>query len=223
MISMDEMAEAARLLLDAEAETAKAEQALKDKKEAERKLREETVPGMFAELGIEKLVLNDGSVFSCTQEVYCAIPAERREEAYAWCEKNGFGGLIKTEVQIPFGKGQLEQAFELIDKLVSELGVDNAVIERSIHPQTLKAFLKERIGAEQESAAIEAEADEAEGVDASVRIADMGEELPVVEKIDLELFGARPVMVAKVKSSKKKGPHPAARGQVGGGQVHHVS
>jgi len=221
MISMDEMAEAARLLLKAEEETAAAEQALKDKKESERKLREETIPGMFAELGIEKLTLSDGSTFSCKQEVYCAIPADRREEAYAWCERNGFGGIIKTEVKVPFGKGELERAMELVDKLVSELGVDNAIIDRSIHAQTLKAFLKERIMAEQESV-VAAEGDDYDPTVEAVVLdaADEEHAPPKIEKLDLDLFGARPVMTATVKAPPKKKSYARAQVVAGRGQVH---
>ena len=218
-ITMTDMAEAARLLLQAEEDTAAAEQALKDKKEAERKLREETIPGMFAELGVEKLVLSDGSTFTCKQEVYASIPADRREEAYAWCERNGFGGIIKTEVVVPFGKGELEKAQELMDNLISELGIDNAVIDRSIHAQTLKAFLKERILAEQESEAAEEEGEPGQ-LPAEVPGDEEGEDAPVViEKLDLDLFGARPVMTAAVKAPPKKKSYSRAVSS-GGGKVH---
>lgn len=218
MITLDEMTAAARLLLDAEEATAKADEELKARKETERKLREETIPGMFAELGVEKLTLSDGSTFSCTQEVYAAIPAPRREEAYSWLEENGFGGLIKTNVEIPFGKGELELARELLDRLATELGVTNGTILREVHPQTLKAFLKERLAAEAESA-IEEEGEFSEG---EVAAADPDQGAPAVAKIDLELFGARPVMTAKVKSpAKKKGYARAV--SAGGGQVREAS
>lgn len=212
MITLDEMTAAARLLLEAEEATAKADEELKAKKETERKLREETIPSMFAELGVEKLTLSDGSTFSCTQEVYAAIPAPRREEAYSWLEENGFGGLIKTNVEIPFGKGELELARELLDKLATELGVTNGTILREVHPQTLKAFLKERLAAEAESA-IEEEGEFSEDQDLVA---------PAVAKLDLELFGARPVMTAKVKApAKKKGYARAV--SAGGGQVREAS
>ena len=222
-ITMSEMAEAARKLLEAEAATAAAEEELKAKKEEERKLREETIPSMFAELGIEQLKLADGSTFSCKQEVYCAIPAGRREEAYAWCERNGFGGIIKTEVKVPFGKGELEKAIDLLDRLATELGVDNGTIERSIHPQTLKAFLKERILAEQEAEAAEENADMEEPRDLEDRLAaalDADDAPVVVEKLDLDLFGARPVMTATVKAPPKKKSYARAEPVAGRGQVH---
>jgi len=221
-ITLDQMAQAARDLVAAEEATAAAELALKEVKEKERQLREETVPGMFAELGVDKLVLKDGSVFSCTQEVYASIPAARKEEAFKWLEEHDFGGLIKTEVQVAFGKGEIEQARALLDELAT-LGIENGVIDRSIHPQTLKAFLKEQLAAQAERVDMESDA----WVDAEDDATDLEERLEAAldDRIDLELFGARPVMTAKVKVPKAKkeaaGPYERgpARSYPGAGQV----
>lgn len=183
MISMDEMADAARELLGAESATAAAEAALAEAKAREARLREEVIPAMFAELGIEKLVLSDGSTFSCAQEVYASIPAARREEAYTWLEEHDFDGIIRTEVQVPFGRGELDKAQALLDELAT-LGITNGTIDRTIHPQTLKAFLKEQLGKQ-------LDADSEDGAAS-------------VPRLDLDLFGARPVMQAKVKAPPKK-------------------
>lgn len=190
MITMEQMVEAANQLLAAETATAEAEAALKTAKEKERQLREEVVPGMFDELGIKKLTLEDGSIFSVKDDVYAAPPADRKSEMYAWLAEHDFDGIIKTEVSVAFGKGEIDKARELVDDLVG-LGVDHAVINQSIHHQTLTAFLRERL-------------------------ADMDENAP---KVDLDLFGARPVSVATVKAPPKS-RIPKARPQPGGGQVH---
>lgn len=171
------LADAARQLQAAEADVAAAELALKGAKEDERKLREETIPGMFAELGIQQLKLEDGSTFAVKQEVYASIPEASRPAVFAWLTEHEFDGIIKTEVQVAFGKGELESAHELMDAL-AELGFTHGVLERSIHAQTLKAFLKERLNNPDDG------------------------HFP-----DLELFGARPAMVAKVTPP----PKPRAR------------
>ena len=202
MITMDQMVEAAEQLLAAESSTAKAEQALKEAKEAERILREETIPGMFSELGIEKMSLKDGSTFGVKQEVYASIPEHKKPEVFAWLTKYGFEGIIKTEVQVPFGKGEIERAKELLDAL-AELGITNGVLDRSIHPQTLKAFLREQLEAAAEAVDMEA----GDPVD----VVDADEEKPV---LDLELFGARAVMSATVKKPAAPRKKTAPRGQV---------
>lgn len=190
MITMEQMVDAANQLLAAEKATEEADAALKAAKEKERQLREEVVPGMFDELGIKKLTLEDGSIFSVKDDVYAAPPADRKSEMYAWLAEHDFDGIIKTEVAVAFGKGEIDKARELVDELVG-LGVDHAVINQSIHHQTLTAFLRERL-------------------------ADMDENAP---RVDLDLFGARPVSVATVKPPPK--PRiPKARPRPGGGQVH---
>lgn len=168
MISMNEMAALARALVDAEAGTAEAERALKDAKEHERLLREETLPSAMQELGVEKIALETGQVISLKQEVYASIPAAQKTAVFKWLDDRGFGGLIKTEVAVPFDKEHREAAVELYEKLVKAgLAPD---LTMNIHAQTLKAFIKEQLAT--------------------------GKEFP------LDLFGARAIFEATVKTPK---------------------
>jgi hypothetical protein len=141
---MNDMTAAAQALNDAEAKTEQAEQALKDAKEHERKLREEVIPAMFSELGLKTYGLDDGSTFSVTQEVYASIPKPRREEAYTWLDNNGWGALIKTEVACEFGKGQMEAAKKLYIAL-QDMGLSSTTLDRTVHPMTLKAWIREQL------------------------------------------------------------------------------
>lgn len=143
MISLNEMSALARALLDAESKTKDAEQALKDAKERERLIREETIPSAMQELGLESLVLDTGQKLKVQQEVYASIPAANKQAAYRWLNDNGFGGLIKVEVDASFGKGDQEAALELYNELQSR-GLQ-ASFGEGVHAQTLKAFLKEQI------------------------------------------------------------------------------
>lgn len=181
-ITVNELTDAAQQLLRAESETESAEAALKAAKERERVLREETLPNMMQELGVEKIVLTDGNELTCKQEVYASISADRKEPAFNWLETNGYGGLIKTTVSLDFARNELEKAQELIDEL-AELGYTNVLLDRNINPQTLKAFLRERL-AEPKTEFTEEE--KADGM----------------SPLSLELFGARAVMTAKLKLKK---------------------
>lgn len=183
-ITVNELTAAAQTLVQAERDTEAAEAALATAKERERTLREETLPGMMQELGVDKMTLIDGAEITVKQEVYASVPAHRKEQAWAWLEVNGYGGLIKTEVAIPFGRGELEKAQELLDELATQ-GITDGYITRDVHAQTLKAFLKERL------ANPKTELTEEE-VAAGMTL------------LSLELFGARPVMTAKVKQPKAR-------------------
>lgn len=185
-ISLSQLTDAAGALLRAEQATEAAEAALKQAKEHERLLREETLPGIMRELGAEKftIVVDDTSYeISVKQEVYASVPEARKDAAYGWLEVNGYGGLIKTGVTLEFGRDELEKAQELVDEL-AELGYTNVLIDRNVNPQTLKAFLRERL--------------------AEPKTEFTAEELEQgMSPLSLELFGARPVDTAKVKVKKK--------------------
>jgi len=165
MITMNDLSALANALIDADTEVDRAEKALKDKKEAARRLREEALPAAMQEVGLTKVTLDSGRVISIGQEVYASIPAANKPAAYAWLESHDFGGLIKTQVSTEFGRGEMDEAKKLEQEL-REKGL-SCSLDRSIHAQTLKAFIKEQLA--------------------------QGKELP------LDLFGAMPVWVAKVK------------------------
>lgn len=171
MDQLGEVAALARRLVAADARVAEAEEALRTAEAHARRLREEALPEAMAELGLAELQLDDGTKISVALEVYCGIPAAERERAFQWLEDNDFGGLIKTEVKVPFGRNDDERAAlrKLVQILESERFEYQA--KQDVHAQTLKAWLKEQLR---------------EG----------RQDLP------LQLFGARPVTLAKVKLAK---------------------
>lgn len=182
-ITVNELTAAAQMLVAAEVATAAAEAEHKTAKERERVLREETLPAMMQELGVEKMLLTDGSEITCKQEVYASVPENRKAEAYGWLEANGHGGLIKMLVSVEFGRGELEKAGVLFKELQGA-GHDPQ-FKRDVHSQTLKAFLKEQL-ATPKAAEDFTEEELAQGC----------------SPLSLEMFGARAVMTAKVKAKK---------------------
>lgn len=143
MISLDAMTALARALVDADNAVEEAETALKHTKEVARILREETLPSAMQELGVEQLQLATGEKITITQEVYASIPAAGKDAAHRWLEENGFAGLIKVGVTTQYGKGERDAAVDLFNEL-QQRGLA-AKFDESVHPQTLKAFLKEQI------------------------------------------------------------------------------
>lgn len=100
-------------------EIKKREDQLNEAKENHRKLVEEFIPDLMAELGISELKMENGSTLGVSQQYFAKIPKDRETEAFDWLKDNGFGSLIKT-------------------KVVESTGV---------HHQTLKAFVKEQMEA----------------------------------------------------------------------------
>lgn len=138
-----DLSEAANLQLRAARRVDTLEGELSAAKEFLRRLSEDIVPGMFAIAGVSELKLSDGSVISVKPDVQISIPEDNRESAWDWMEAHSFGGLVKTEVAASFGSGEIDEARSLLHRLQDEGIAGN--IKRYVHPQTLKAWAKERM------------------------------------------------------------------------------
>jgi hypothetical protein len=121
------------------------EDGLKTIKEQLNYQRYEIVPGMMQELGINSFELDNGYKVSIKDEYYAKIPEAFQYKCFEWLRKNELDGIIKTAVSLNFGKGEDKEAQELLDWL-SANGLA-PVVKETVHPQTLKAFVKERMSA----------------------------------------------------------------------------
>jgi hypothetical protein len=109
------------------------------------RLEQEDLPDLMQELGLSKFVLNTGETLEVQPDVTCAITEERRAAAHSWLVDRGFGGLIKTEVVVSFGRGEHGEAEDFANAC-AEQGKHPNLIER-VHPSTLKSFIKEQMAA----------------------------------------------------------------------------
>lgn len=111
-------------------------------------LRTETedLPELMRELGLSSIRLDDGSTVEVVEDVQCGISEARRPEAMRWLIANGFGGLVKTEVVTQFDRGEAEAAQAFAAEVAAATGHHPAVAE-TVHPATLKAFVKEQLAA----------------------------------------------------------------------------
>lgn len=133
-------------LRDAQREQQEAEDSLKVKKANVRRLEEEDIPALMSELGVQKIQLDTGEVITVGLEVYAEFSKTEtttKASAFSWLEENECDGIIKTEVMVQFGRGEIEKAKEFAQGLEAQGMIPT--LERNIHPQTLKAFIKERL------------------------------------------------------------------------------
>jgi hypothetical protein len=111
-------------------------------KEDYRRIEQEDLPELMREVGLSKLTLTNGIDVSVSEEVTAAITEERRAAAHAWLREHNFGGLIKTVVTVPFGRGEEEEARRMAERIAEE---HECALEEKVHPQTLKAFVREQV------------------------------------------------------------------------------
>jgi hypothetical protein len=116
---------------------------LKEKEDQYRNLTEVSIPEAMASAGMKKFVMEDGSMIDVKPFYGASIPKARQAEAFQWLRDHGFDDIIKNTVSVRFGRRE----DELCSRLLELLRTQGFLPEQTekIEPQTLKAWVKERI------------------------------------------------------------------------------
>ena len=137
------IAELAEKIQSQEQQIANTEEDLKKQKEELRKLQNEELPMLMQEIGFKKFELEDGSSVN-VKEIYAgSISQANKEKAFNWLRENKFDDIIKNTVTTAFGKGEDTAAKNFMD--IAEQAGYTPIQKTEVHPQTLKAFIKERV------------------------------------------------------------------------------
>jgi len=154
------LAELAQQMVYLENEIERDEESLKQKKQNLRMLAERDIPDMMQELNVRSFELTDGSAIEVKPIIQASIPSagaiERAKEesvraelvvlqqqCFNWLRDNGGGDLIKSAVEVKFGRGEEQDCKNFTEQLKdNNLNYKQAT---SVHPQTLNGFMKERI------------------------------------------------------------------------------
>ncbi len=142
LIRLTQMAENAR---DLEKEIAEAGIALAELQDKHKNIVRNLLPSAMEELGMKNFTLADDSKIDVKDHIQASISEVNKPAAFAWLEEREFDGIIKTKVASEFGKGEIEQARAAL-KALEEAGF-TGVMDRNVHPMTLKSFVKERLEA----------------------------------------------------------------------------
>ena len=124
-------------------EVSELEADLKAKKEELRLTSEQELPDAMQQAGLTQITLSSGEKISINEFYNAHISKANQEKAYEWLATNGHEGLIKNEVLLKFGREETEVVDETVSALQSR-GLSPEV-RQSVHPSTLKAFVKEQI------------------------------------------------------------------------------
>tara|TARA_R110002153_G_scaffold96348_5_gene230672 strand:- start:847 stop:1425 length:579 start_codon:yes stop_codon:yes gene_type:complete len=137
------VAELARKIRDEEEYVASLEADLKKAKQGLLKLTDDELPTMLAEIGLSSMKLDDGSEVTVKQTYGASILVDNRPAAYDWLRDRGYDDIIKNTVACQFGRGEDDKASAF--KAIAEQEGYFAEQKTDIHPQTLRAFVKERV------------------------------------------------------------------------------
>lgn len=140
---MEEVRKLAELQLATQKEVENLEIALKNAQERFKDISERKLPEKMESLNISAHTYTDGMVVEVEEKVKGGLLVENRPKGHAWIEEKGHGGLLKTEVVIPYPRKKLEEAKKLVEELREKQLPAN--LERTVHHQTLDAFIREQL------------------------------------------------------------------------------
>ena len=126
-----------------EDEIANAEKSVSKLKEQAKQLSQFEIPEMMEKMHITKLKLKDGESVEIKKIYGASIPQEHQEAAFTWLRNNDLGDIIKNDITVTFGRGEDNKAAEYAT-LAQGQGYE-PVQKIGVHPQTLKAVVRERL------------------------------------------------------------------------------
>lgn len=130
-----------QVVLEAEIANLEAQVALK--KEVLSKLSSQTIPDAMNAIGMRDFTLSNGQMVELKKYYSAKIPEGGESAAFLWLRQNNHDSIIKHFISVGLGKGLDKEAL----KLKTMLNKAKIIFEEkeSIHPQTLKAFVKEQM------------------------------------------------------------------------------
>ena len=121
----------------------RAEEDLATLKEQFKQVSQGDLPEALAETGLSEIKLVDGTKITVQQFYNASIPKDKTDEAFKWLRDNDHADLIKNTISCDFGRGEDGDAKILKESLTnSGLSFTDKV---GVHPQTLKAFVREQV------------------------------------------------------------------------------
>lgn len=131
-------------LAHSEARAAKLEEELKQAQEKSRHLKENLLPELLEQVGMTSFETPD-FVVGLKDEIFGSIPKAQEDTAFKWLEEHGHENLIKRQFVIDFGKDEEAWAKKFQADLAKRKKKVNSKTKRTVHPQTLRAFIREQM------------------------------------------------------------------------------
>lgn len=140
---LSQLAEYAELQLSLEGQIEAAEARLKELKDSHYKVSEQMIPEKMTACGMSEFKLTNGRKITVKKFYSASITDENRKAAFDWLNENDFMDIVKHNIAIPLARGEDEKCTAITESL-TQMGVAY-IDEQKIHPQTLKAFVKEQV------------------------------------------------------------------------------
>ena len=159
--SIGAVADMAQQMFDLEKEIEDLTELLKQKKQNLTKLAEQDLPDLMQELNLKDFTLKNGAKVEVKEVISGSVPSQGaidrakeedkrvelqmlQQQCFDWLRANGGGDLIKSNVEVQFGKDEDKACNDFTKRLREE----NLYFKRAVgvHPATLNKYLQERLG-----------------------------------------------------------------------------
>jgi hypothetical protein len=140
---LHQLANLATKQLSLETAIGEAEKQLEELKDQLKQVQESAIPDLMASIGVKEFKLDSGYKITVREDVYASIKADYIVPAVDWLNDQGLGDVVKDEVKVNFGRGESEDAATLLR--FCKMNKFPATEKLSVHPQTLKALVKEQM------------------------------------------------------------------------------
>lgn len=141
--SLKRVTELANQQIEAEDAVSKAETDLAQKKEALRRIQEDLLPDLMTEIGMTSFKLENGRQVTIKDGIAASISKKNQAPAFSWLRDHNLGDIIKNEIIITFGRGEVDRANKMYQNVI-EAGLPCAR-KASVHHNTLKSVLTEQL------------------------------------------------------------------------------
>lgn len=131
-----------------QAEIEEAEAHVKALKSRHQKVEQHVIPELMVDvLGIDNIGLPDGRQLTIGQFVSAHLTEEHKPAAFAWLRSHNYDAIIKKELKVSLGKVPQKKVEALVSKIIAA-GHNDVAVTETVHGQTLKKFVKERLQTE---------------------------------------------------------------------------
>jgi hypothetical protein len=107
------------------------------------RISSELIPGLFDEIGLSQVSLADGARVSIKTDYSASITEAKKEACFAWLKSQNLDSVIKSKLEVEFKKGENERS-EALREVLDGMSLKYKE-KKGVHPQTLKALVKEQI------------------------------------------------------------------------------
>ena len=156
------MTDMAQRMYDLQNEITQLEETLKSKTQVLTKLAENDIPDLMQELNMKKFTLINGSEISIEDFLSASVPSQgaidrakeldqkaelkvRQQQCFNWLRANDGAHLIKSNVEVQFGREEDEKCNEFAKELDDKKLFYRRAI--GVHSGSLKTYLNKRIEA----------------------------------------------------------------------------